>query len=228
MAIHLSGAFYHLFLDPLLGDVRRTVSKQITPDARVLEIGSGSGQQALELASRGCRVLGVDLDGRMTAYAGSRIPAKLSKSLVFRKADGRVLDFVSNGEFDVALITLALHAMPPGDRLSVLAEAARIAPILLVSDYTIPVPRSFSGAVGLLMEHLAGGRHLAGFRDYRAHGGLSPLFEAAGLRCRKAFLPSMVWWKPGLSISTDRASAVTRRTPLRCLVSLPALPRYDP
>ena len=179
----LPGRLYSLFIDPLLRRVRKDVADRIDPGASVLEIASGSGAQARILAEMGCRVLGIDLDSRMVAYASSRITGDVRDRLEFRAADGRQLDEASDSR-DVAAVTLALHAMPADVRLPVLCEMRRIAPTLVIADYTSPLPRTFSGRFARSLEHLAGGEHLAGFRSYQAAGGLTALLDTAGMRIR--------------------------------------------
>ncbi len=116
---------------------------------RVLDAGCGTGRVAIELARRGCHVVGVDLDPSMLDAAHRKAP-----DLDWRSADlvelelgerfdavvaaGNVLVFLAPGTEGVVLERLAAHVEPGGlliagfqldrgldaERYETLAEAA--------------------------------------------------------------------------------------------------------
>jgi len=70
--------------------VHRLLGKYASPPRTLLELGSGTGRHAIELARRGCSVTGVDLSARMVARARearARLPQGLRERLEFRRAD---------------------------------------------------------------------------------------------------------------------------------------------
>ena len=91
----------------------------------VLDAGCGTGRVAIELASRGCSVAGVDLDGPMIAKALSKAP-----DLDFRQDDlatvelgrtfdvvvmaGNVMIFVAPGTEAQVITQMAAHVSPGG------------------------------------------------------------------------------------------------------------------
>lgn len=180
MALHLSGRLYHLVLDPMLSGLRRDIQKRIPAGASVLEAASGSGEQALLLASTGNNVLGIDLDAAMVGYAGNRIPATVRAQLSFRVADASSLSFVSDGEYDWSCISLALHAMHPSERVPVVRELRRVADKVLIADYSCPMKKSPGGVLVRSIERIAGGDHFRGYLDYQHSGGLEKLVRKAG------------------------------------------------
>jgi len=99
----------------------------VRPGAHVLEVGSGTGIIARDLATmvgaRG-RVVGVDVSRAAVESArrlGRRHPA--ARRLSFRVADGGRLPFRA-GQFDVTLaVTVLLHVADP---LAVVSEMARV------------------------------------------------------------------------------------------------------
>ncbi len=87
-------------------------------NARVLDVGCGQGRDAVFIAKRGHRVLGVDLSAN--GIRDLRMTAKKEKLAI----EGIVADitaFTPTGDFDVVLIDRTLHMLERGSRLSVLA-----------------------------------------------------------------------------------------------------------
>jgi hypothetical protein len=105
---------------------------------------------------------------------------------------------------------MALHALPEKARVPVLREAARVARNVVVVDYPVPLPRNFAGALARIIEGIAGGEHLEGFRSFQSCGGVGPLLEATGVVVlEKNSLhprPFVVWkaTRRGLSSPRDR------------------------
>lgn len=92
----------------------------------VLEIGSGPGELALEIARRlpGGEVVGIDLAGAMIDRAVDRARTEgLAKRVRFVLADAAALP-LADGSFDVAVSTLSLHHWT--DPATVFTETARV------------------------------------------------------------------------------------------------------
>lgn len=92
----------------------------------VLEIGSGPGELALEIADRLARaeVVGIDLAEVMVGRAGRRArAAQLEGRVRFQVADAAALPF-ADGTFDIVVSTLSLHHW--ADPARVFAEIGRI------------------------------------------------------------------------------------------------------
>jgi ubiquinone/menaquinone biosynthesis C-methylase UbiE len=98
-----------------------------TPEiSAVLEIGSGPGELALEIARRlpGGEVVGVDLAEAMIDRASERSRAeRLDQRVRFQLADAAALP-LADGSFDVVVSTLSLHHW--SDPAAVFAEIARV------------------------------------------------------------------------------------------------------
>ncbi len=91
----------------------------------VLDAGCGTGRVAVELASRGCPVVGVDLDPEMLAAARAKAPsiewveADLARLDLGRRFDivvmaGNVMVFVTPGTEGAVLQAVARHLRPGG------------------------------------------------------------------------------------------------------------------
>ncbi len=174
-------SFYRGFIDPLLQPLRRRIVSLIPDGSSVLEAACGTGEQSLILADKARRVVGFDYNPKMAECARRRISHIPDHQLSFLEADARSLPFITDGEFDVATITLALHEMHIDARLPVLRELSRTAGSLLIADYASPLPRTHIGRFTRIIEWLAGRDHYAGFKSYQRTGGLDTLVQEAGL-----------------------------------------------
>lgn len=112
---------------------------RLKPPAKVIDVATGTGAQAYELAKLGLDVTGVDLSPEMLEQAKKKLRDK-SLNLRFLHADATELPFKDN-EFDGASISLGLHDMPYEIELSVLNEMKRMVKrdgVILIVDYNEP------------------------------------------------------------------------------------------
>lgn len=106
--------------------VRRRLDSAFAPPARLLELGCGTGEDAVHLAARGLRVLATDPAEGMVAQARAKADrAGLADRVVTRTLDaGRLDDTDLDGPFDGAFSNFgALNCVP--DLASVSAGLAR-------------------------------------------------------------------------------------------------------
>ncbi|HKE10800.1 MAG TPA: class I SAM-dependent methyltransferase [Myxococcota bacterium] len=92
------------------------------PEARLLEIGVGTGRLALPLAARGLRVTGVDLSRPMMEQL---LAKRGDLSVAVARADATLLPF-PRGSFDAVLAVHVFHLIPCWRE--VLREIARVLP----------------------------------------------------------------------------------------------------
>jgi SAM-dependent methyltransferase len=127
-------------LRPLYRRVANDVAALAVNDespANVLEIGSGPGELAFEIARRlpQAKVLGVDLADAMVARAAERArEAAVHLRVQFRLADAANLP-LADGSFDIAVSTLSLHHWAdPGAVFAELGRVLRPGGVALVYD----------------------------------------------------------------------------------------------
>jgi len=127
-------------LRPVYGRVASEVAMLAEGDGsapRVLEIGSGPGEVAIEIARRLplASVLGVDLAEAMVERARQRAhDAGLGTRVEFTLADAANLP-IPDGSFDIAVSTLSLHHWAePGAVFAELGRVLRPAGVALVYD----------------------------------------------------------------------------------------------
>jgi ubiquinone/menaquinone biosynthesis C-methylase UbiE len=107
------------------------------PETKVLDVATGTGQQAFSFARQRNTVIGLDLSPDMlrVARAKNRFP-----NVTFTEGDATALPY-PDASFDVTHISFALHDMPPDMRLPVLKEMARVTRpggTVIVVDYFLP------------------------------------------------------------------------------------------
>ena len=132
--------------DVFMRRLRRKAAQTLLalPKLKILDIATGTGAQGYEFALLGHTVVGIDLDLTMLRKAQKK--KNEIRDLAFLHADATRLPLAAN-QFDVAVISFAIHDVPGEIGLRVLAEAARaIKPegMIYVIDYE--EPRSTSAA----------------------------------------------------------------------------------
>ena len=124
----------------LLTPLRRKATKflGLKPPKKVLDVATGTGAQAYELAKQGHSVLGIDLSPEMLEQAKKKCSPGLNLS--FKQEDATDLPFKDN-EFDATSISLGLHDMPHEVDIKVLKEIKRVTKKngkILIVDYNEP------------------------------------------------------------------------------------------
>lgn len=120
----------------------------------VLDVGTGTGRAALQLARAGGHVTGVDASDAMLAIA-RQLAAAEHASVQFLSGDAHALDFPDRS-FDAAVSLRVLMHTP--EWRSCIAELCRVADRLVVLDY--PSARSAAAiqSAGRRFVHVAGAR----------------------------------------------------------------------
>lgn len=105
--------------------------------SKVLDVATGTGQQAYAFAKRGFDVTGIDITESMLAIARKNNPHGMVK---LELGDATKMRF-KDGVFNVACISFALHDMPPAIREIVLREMVRVTQtngMFAIIDYDLP------------------------------------------------------------------------------------------
>ena len=91
-------------------------SLEITPPARVLDLGSGDGTTAVPLAQTGAEVLGIDIARNLVAAGNKRAAQAGLTRLKFQEGDASNLQGVDDHSFDLTLSVFgAMFAPKPFD-----------------------------------------------------------------------------------------------------------------
>jgi len=183
---------------------RKFTAKRIPANAtRVLDVATGTGDLAIEIAHRRPRVqvAGVDFVERMMRPAQTKTAARgLNDRIAYAAGDALALPF-RNGEFDAATIAFGIRNIP--DRAAAVREMARVVKPggkVMVLEMTFPkslgLRRFFEWYLNNVMPMI--GRTISGnqeayrylpasIQDFLDPDELSRLFSDAGLSSVKAF-----------------------------------------
>jgi demethylmenaquinone methyltransferase/2-methoxy-6-polyprenyl-1,4-benzoquinol methylase len=105
--------------------------------SKILDVATGTGQQAFAFAKKGYEVIGIDISEAMLNMAKKK---NKYRNVRFKVADATDLPFDDNN-FDVSSVSFALHDMPLSIRGKVLKEMVRVTKpqgIIIIADYNLP------------------------------------------------------------------------------------------
>jgi hypothetical protein len=105
--------------------------------------------------------------------------------VLFRVDDATGKLNFDNRQFDVAILSLALHQFAPEDYPKILKELKRVAEKFIFVDYAIPLPLNFFGTGSKVAEFFAGREHFRNFRKYRNRGGLPVILADNKIKIEK-------------------------------------------
>lgn len=179
-----SGFIYGTIVDPVLKNMRQRAASHIKPGQSVLDIACGTGAQLFEVAGRISRSVGMDYSESMIHHARKNARRRGIDHIDFMHHDATLDWPFNNNQFDVAMMSLALHQFAPEHYHIILKEMKRVSQKQIVIDYAIPLPRSLFGAGSRWAEFLAGGDHYRNFKRYSRAGGLVNILEQHRLEPR--------------------------------------------
>jgi ubiquinone/menaquinone biosynthesis C-methylase UbiE len=171
-----------------LGKIEAAKEAQLSfmnPGDRVLYVGVGAGEDAVQAARRGVRLTCIDLSEGMLRRARSKVEAEgLSAEFV----RGDVFEHDRPGHYDVVAANFFLNCFERGPMrrmLRHLSGLVRPGGRLLIADVAVPsgnvvqrtIHRAYNG-VGIALYWAMGLVPLHPIYDYRRY------FDEAGLRCR--------------------------------------------
>jgi demethylmenaquinone methyltransferase/2-methoxy-6-polyprenyl-1,4-benzoquinol methylase len=137
-AFDVLAPIYNILTLPLSHVRNKVVAiANIDKGSKVLDVATGTGQQAFAFAKCGYDVTGVDLTESMLEIARKHNKSGFVK---FEIGDATHLRFEEN-TFDTSCISFALHDMPLNIREKVLSEMVRVTKpdgVIIIVDYDLP------------------------------------------------------------------------------------------
>ena len=119
----------------LRSEIAKTVD--LGPEARLLDVATGTGEQAFAFAKMVREVVGVDLSEEVLRIARRK---NRFANVVFQRADAAELPF-EDGSFDASCVSFALHEMAGDVRERVVREMVRVTRpggSITIIDYGLP------------------------------------------------------------------------------------------
>jgi ubiquinone/menaquinone biosynthesis C-methylase UbiE len=105
----------------------------------VLDVCTGTGEQALAFARLGAEVVGIDIARGALKYAATKVaPSKPS----WLEMDATTLSF-GDKTFDVSTVSFVLHHMPEPEQCTLLAEVVRVTrkKVVIIEPHTPANPK---------------------------------------------------------------------------------------
>jgi len=137
-AFDILAPIYNILTLPLSHVRNKVVAiANVDKGSKVLDVATGTGQQAFAFAKCGYDVTGVDLTESMLAIARKHNKDGFVK---FEVGDATHLRFENNA-FDISCISFALHDMPLNIREKVLREMVRVTKpkgVIMIVEYDLP------------------------------------------------------------------------------------------
>jgi ubiquinone/menaquinone biosynthesis C-methylase UbiE len=174
---------YDRLVEPMLSGVRRVAIEVVPPRPgwQVLDVGCGTGTGLAPYLAAGCDVAGVEVSAAMLERASDR----LGDAAELHLTDGSALPFATD-RFDLVTLSMVLHEIPAPSRAAAVREMARVAKPngrLLFVDFRFGSLRGWQGpafrTISRIVERFSG--HYAGFRSFKALGGVPAVVDDAGL-----------------------------------------------
>ena len=175
------GWIYRKLLDPSLRGIRKRVSRLISGNATVLDVGCGTGDQLFYLSSQIKSGLGVELSATMIKTCKDQALVRGIRNCEFLLADASNLSALKDKSFDYAISSLVIHEMPEAIRIPVLSEMMRLGKQLILVDWIYPQPSVTREMTTHFIERLAGREHYTGFRSFMQQWGMPYLIKTLGL-----------------------------------------------
>lgn len=147
------------------------------PKSKVIDVATGTGAQAYELAKLNLEVIGIDLSPKMLEKAKKK--CRNSLTLKFQHVDATEIPFKDN-YFDYSSISLGLHDMPHDIGILVLKEMKRVTKKdgqILIVDYMEPKKH----AVAKISHLLVSLYETKNYKPFIKHG-LDGILSETGLK----------------------------------------------
>ncbi len=188
MSFISSSFLYSILIDPILSRFHNSINENIEPTHRVLDVACGTGALSLSMAVKAFNVAGIDNSPAMIATARKITRNRKIKNVNFETHDATDFSIFDDKEFDVAVISMAVHQFNEDQAIQVLKGMKRISAKIIIMDYNFPLKKGFFRLMTIVLERLAGKTHYRNFNTYLKQGGISHFASASGLTIKSGLI----------------------------------------
>lgn len=175
------GWFYDKLIAPNQDRIFAEIKKIIKPNARIIDVGCGTGRLSFKLVDKTESILGIDLSKKNINSANKKLAKFSNDKLSFKHATiDELID--NNYHFDYAIMTYVIHEVNSEERIELLIKMSRIADTIIIGDYLVPTEKGFWNILNEIVEFLAGNEHYRNYKHFISNGGLEGLAEKASLK----------------------------------------------
>ncbi len=173
---------YELLIDPILSGLHENVLKDIKSSDKVIDVACGTGSLTLAISKRAGSVMGIDISEVMISAARKSANKKRVCNAGFMVLDAAEMHLFRDKEFNIAVISMAVHQFEAETAVSILSGMKRIASKVIIVDYNYPLPQGTSSWLVTSIEKIAGVDHYKNFRRYIEKGGINYFIRESGLK----------------------------------------------
>jgi len=180
-----SAKYYDFFIGPFLKNIRNEIIKSLKLEKKtnLIEIASGTGEQAIYFSKFCENIIGIDISQSMINEAKKKLKKNNNLKVNFICADARKLPFNSE-TFDISTITLGLHEMDPKIRTEILNEMIRITKKngkIIIADYIKTNNQNFKTKIIekiiISIEKFAGEKHYKNYKNFISKNYLENIYK---------------------------------------------------
>lgn len=175
------GWFYDKLIAPNQDRIFAEIKKIIKPNARIVDVGCGTGRLSFKLVDKTESITGIDLSRKNIDSANKKLAKIPNDKLSFRHTTiDELID--NNYHFDYAVMTYVIHEVNAEDRVELLGKMSRIADMIIIGDYLVPAKKGFWNILNEVVEFLAGNEHYRNYKHFISNCGLEGLAKEASLK----------------------------------------------
>ena len=176
------GWFYDAIIAPNQDRLFGQIINLIEPNAKIIDVGCGTGRFSFSVSDKCKSILGIDLSKRNIERANLILSENHNDKISFQHKS--VSEIISEGKehFDYAVMTYVIHEVDEEKRVTLLNEIAQVADKIIIGDYLVPKPKGFWSGLNEVVEFVAGSEHYRNYINYNANGGIYHLADKAGLK----------------------------------------------
>lgn len=181
------GWFYDTFIAPNQDKMFYEIKNLIEPNAKILDVGCGTGRFSFFIADKCNSVTGIDLSQRNIKKAEANLRIKPNDKISFRHGD--VSDIIGqNVRYDYAVLTYVIHEVDENERAPLIKSISSLADKIIIGDYLVPRHKGFWNLLNELVEFAAGKEHYKNFKNFVRKGGLTNLAVETSFRILKEII----------------------------------------